>query len=196
MKDVWYSDKRDLVKWGTLVRLAEARQATAILQVAYYRPNSWPTIEIDGIACELPETVTAHFRKITNANRISTRLQIIVFDSLWKDRGQYIQEVRQQIRDLPPNSVVFLDPDTGLAPVRRNGLQHVLESELNVIWGELRKGDLLVFYQHQTNRNGRPWMDEKKRQFERSLDPEPRVVKIAHARDIAPDVVFFFTEKP
>src|SRR5437867_10009089 len=75
MKDAWYSDKRDLVKWGTLLRLAEIRESPAILQVAYYRPNSWPTIEIDGRNYELPENVTAHFRRISNVRTLCATLQ-------------------------------------------------------------------------------------------------------------------------
>ncbi len=35
MKDTWYADQRDLVKWGTLAHLAERRSLTAIVQVAY-----------------------------------------------------------------------------------------------------------------------------------------------------------------
>ena len=70
MKDTWYADNRDLVKWGSLLRLAEMRQAEVILQVAYYRPNHWPTIDIAGSTYALPECVTAHFRSIKNANAI------------------------------------------------------------------------------------------------------------------------------
>jgi hypothetical protein len=36
MKDEWYGDKRDLVKWGVLLHLAATFKATRILQVPYY----------------------------------------------------------------------------------------------------------------------------------------------------------------
>jgi hypothetical protein len=195
MKDAWYSDKRDLVKWGTLLRLAEIRQSPAILQVAYYRPNSWPSIDIDGTNYELPEAVTAHFRRISNARTLCVTPQIIVLDSLWTDRPLYLEQTKRQIRNLPSNSIVFLDPDTGLEPNGPHGFEHVLEDELQAVWDALRQHDLLVFYQHQTNRNGRPWEDEKKRQFEVALNLEPSDVKVAKGRGIARDVVFFFTER-
>ncbi|WP_157844579.1 hypothetical protein [Dehalococcoides mccartyi] len=34
MKDKWYGDKRDLVKWGVLLTLAKMFSARRILQVA------------------------------------------------------------------------------------------------------------------------------------------------------------------
>jgi hypothetical protein len=37
MRDKWYVDNRDLVKWGILLRLAERYAAKHILQVLYYR---------------------------------------------------------------------------------------------------------------------------------------------------------------
>jgi hypothetical protein len=45
MQDQWYGDKRDLVKWGTLLELARKYQVTQILQVLYHRSNTWNPIE-------------------------------------------------------------------------------------------------------------------------------------------------------
>jgi len=41
MRNRWYSDKRDLVKWSILIHLARMTAATRILQIAYFRqePN-------------------------------------------------------------------------------------------------------------------------------------------------------------
>jgi len=39
MRDKWYADNRDLVKWGVLLTLAERHAAKHILQVLYYRPT-------------------------------------------------------------------------------------------------------------------------------------------------------------
>ena len=46
MKDIWYADNRDIIKWSVLLRLAEQYKAAQILQVAYYRPSRFATIEI------------------------------------------------------------------------------------------------------------------------------------------------------
>src|SRR5262249_17751130 len=48
-------------------------------------------------------------------------------------------------------------------------LNHVLESELAELWAELTIGDVLVFYQHQTNRNGQSWIATKKDQLATAL---------------------------
>jgi len=37
MKDIWYADKRDLVKWSVLLKLDEINQIDRISQIAYYR---------------------------------------------------------------------------------------------------------------------------------------------------------------
>jgi len=47
-------------------------------------------------------------------------------------------------------------PDTGLEPRGNAGLEYVRESELLQIWAGMRAGDVLVLYQHQTNKNARP----------------------------------------
>ncbi len=41
MQDIWYSDNRDLIKWGTLFNLAEKFEASQILHVAYFRPGAF-----------------------------------------------------------------------------------------------------------------------------------------------------------
>jgi len=90
--------------------------------------------------------------------------------------------------------IVFLDPDTGLE-ARVPRLEHVLDSELAALWKELQAGDLLTFYQHQTNRNGQPWVGPKKAQFERAIGIPAGAAKLAQAERIARDVVFFYAQK-
>ena len=48
MRDRWYADNRDLIKWGVLFRLAEKYEAERIIHVVYYRPSIFAQIEIDG----------------------------------------------------------------------------------------------------------------------------------------------------
>ena len=100
---------------------------------------------------------------------------------------------RIRLREHVPG-IVFLDPDTGLQP-RVAGPEHVLESELAEIWHALLPGDVMVFYQHQTNRKGTPWIEPKKAQFERVLGVRQGSAKLARAAGIARDVAFFFIEK-
>jgi hypothetical protein len=87
------------------------------------------------------------------------------------------------------------DPDTGLAPQAPHGLQHVLNEETATIWRALREDDLLVMYQHQTNRSGRPWIEGKRQQFEDALGVPRGSSKVASASEIARDVVFYYCRK-
>ena len=57
MKDIWYSDNRDLVKWSVLIKLAELCDVKQILQIAYFRKSQFGEIEIDGELYPLPETL-------------------------------------------------------------------------------------------------------------------------------------------
>jgi hypothetical protein len=49
---------------------------------------------------------------------------------------------------------------------------------------------VLVLYQHQTNRNISPWIEAKGTHFERALGVPDGSSKLAHAPEIARDVVF------
>jgi hypothetical protein len=59
----------------------------------------------------------------------------------------------------------------------------------------LNPGDILVLYQHQTNRDGSDWIEPEKLQFEESLHVRKDAAKLACAPGIARDVAFFYIEK-
>ncbi len=197
MKDKWYGDNRDLVKWGVLVKVAQQSGAKRILQVAYHRPSDWQTIEIDGHQHQVPECVIRHFRDIRDVVRLTDgsthKMQIEVLDDPFENRQAYLEEILARVRALRSRAIIFLDPDTGLE-CRKPGFEHVLESELKRIWAAMRSGDVLVFYQHQTNRNGSPWVDLKRAQFERALDIPTGSAKTAVGK-AARDVAFFLVQK-
>jgi hypothetical protein len=72
----------------------------------------------------------------------------------------------------------------------------VLGSELAEIWGALSLGDVLVLYQHKTNRrNDSDWIQDKKTQFERALKVQQGKAKIGLEKSKNVNVVFFFAEK-
>jgi hypothetical protein len=197
MRNQWYGDKRDLIKWGVLLELARRHGAKHILQVLYYRPSSYGVLEIDGEKCSVPEAVLHHFRCLSAVTAIQCGAKVEVVHDVFEGRRRkpYLDLVLDRMRIRPRGpGIVFLDPDTGLAP-SCPGPKHVLDNELDDIWKELRADDVLVFYQHQTNRNGAPWIDEKKAQFERAIGLAPGASKVAWAPSIARDVVFFFARK-
>ncbi len=196
MRDEWYGDKRDLVKWGVILELARRYKAEHILQVLYYRPTEWKSLEVDGQEIRLNLAVLQHFRDSTSISKIACKCRVEVVSDPFKFRGDYHREVIKRIRlrtKLP--GIVFLDPDTGLEPKGKPTLKHVLGSELKDIWDALSKGDVLLLYQHQTNRDGSEWIQAKKRQFEKALGIGGGESKIGRSEGIANDVVFFFVEK-
>ena len=69
MRDTWYGDERDLIKWGVLIRLAGFFEAQRILQLAYYRPTQFAQVVIDGQGYDIPEEVIAHFRNLRTARK-------------------------------------------------------------------------------------------------------------------------------
>jgi len=196
VRDQWYGDKRDLVKWGVLLSLASDYGADRILQIGYFRPTVWPPLQIDGQERPVPESVLQHFRDMRAVTALTIKPRIEVVTTPFGDRRKYGDVVREAIvrRSTGETCVVFLDPDTGLEP-RKAGLEHVLESELSEIWQHMIPGDVLVFYQHQTNRKAAPWIHEKREQFEKALGLSPSTAKVATGTAIASDVAIFYVCK-
>lgn len=195
MRDAWYSDNRDLIKWGSLLRLAKLFSATRILQLAYYRPSEFSPLLIDGQEHEIPEEVIAHFRNIRTVQSLSSEVRVTVFDPILQDRESH----QQTILTLLPafqgeRCIVFLDPDTGLQP-ENPSLNHVLDSEAQAVWDAMKTEDLFALYQHQTNRSGQPWIEEKREQLARDLAVSVDAVGEAKSPEIAHDVVLFYCQK-
>jgi hypothetical protein len=117
------------------------------------------------------------------------------FDPVFEDRPTHLQAVLALLAAFGrERCIVFLDPDTGLEP-QNPSLDHVLNHEARTIWNNMKNGDVFVFYQHQTNRAGQPWIEPKRSQLAEALQVQPDAIKIAQAPDIANDVVFFFIQK-
>ncbi len=89
---------------------------------------------------------------------------------------------------------MFLDPDTGLESTRPS-FKHVLRREANDFWKSLKAGDTLAIYQHQTNRNGKPWQEPKRIEFEKAIGVPEGSVKVGCGLELARDVVLFYVVK-
>ncbi len=199
MRDQWYSDKRDLVKWSVLLLLAERCKADRIIQIACYNTSdTYGKIEIDGDQYAMPAEVISHFRNIGKISGLTTHPEITVFDAAFKQRARdsYFEAAKNFMASFnKERCVVFLDPDTGLEPNGGANKKHVLDSELKAIWDALPKGWMLVFYQHKTNMNGQKWIEPKRKQFALAIGIPVSSVKIASGKKVANDVVFFFSTK-
>lgn len=198
MRDCWYADKRDLVKWGVLTILAEKYDAKNVIQVAYYNPCEFGRIEVDGEVHRIPDEVLSHFRNIGNIESLAGPAKVSVFDApfLKSNRAAYHDAVTKYIQLYKDSrGIVFLDPDTGLEPKGKADYKHILDEEVRMVWNSLPKGWLLVFYQHQTNRSGLPWIEQKRAQLAHALDLNEEEVKLAQGPKVANDVTFFFAVK-
>ena len=198
MRDQWYSDKRDLVKWSVLLLLAEKCNAVRIIQIACYNASKFEEIEIDGKPVSIPAEVISHFRSIGKISGLTTHPKITVFDASFgkPDRDSYFEAAKKLI-DLfnQERCIVFLDPDTGLEPKGKADEKHVRNSELQVIWDALPKDWMLVFYQHKTNKSSQKWIEPKREQFAKAIGVPLPSAKIASGEKVANDVVFFFSIK-
>ncbi|BAZ97922.1 hypothetical protein SDC9_07149 [bioreactor metagenome] len=202
MKDIWYGDKRDLVKWGVLLTLSKEFSAKRILQVAYYKKEEFEQLEIDGSKYSIPEEVKNHFRNMLNIRNMPNTIPIDVFtDEFGKvKRDPYYKNVIHNITSGIHPCRVFLDPDTGIVPAsgdyKDKKDKHVLEDELKTIWDKLTNDDILTCYQHRTNRNSnKDWTMEKKDQFERALSLAAGSSKLAQGSKTAGDMVIFYCQK-
>ena len=195
MRDQWYGDNRDLVKWGALTHIARRDRISTILQVALYRPNDdFPLLNSSKGLIEIPGEVFRHFRNLDNIHRLSktTGTRIEVFKAPFRDRSAYFEKVRRRIESLNEDSlVVFLDPDTGVAP-NVAGPEHVTADEVRSVFDVMKPGDVLACYQHARRQKG--WRGDRRRAFTRALGVASQEVEVFES-ELAKDVVLFSVTK-
>ena len=201
MRNKYYADNLDLIKWSVLIRLAEQYKLSRIIQVAYLRPSTFNMIDIAGQKPEPPPPqVLAHFRDIRNVAALHTDIPISVFDLMFDDRTTYHEALSLYLEAFKAKPrLVFLDPDTGLQPARRFDFKHVLCAEAHAIWSQLNKNEVFAFYQHKTTMAGKPWIEKKRTQLEKAIKVgkgEVLVGQMARIRNDDNDVVIFFVVKP
>jgi len=196
MKDNYYADDRDLLKWGVLLKLAESYKRDLIIQIAFYRKSYFPKVHLDGKKYDIPEEVIDHFRSITNIKKLKSQVNIEIFGQEFTDRDTYINEVCSFIGKFKDKQyIILIDPDTGLEPAGKTNHTHVLKSEIRRIWGKISNGSVLVFYQHQTNRRGEPWIDKKRKELAEAINVKVDRIKIAAGKKLASDVVLYYIHK-
>ena len=186
MRDIWYGDRRDRVKWGALVHLARTQQLSKIIQVALYRTWKKRGLKVDGSRVPVPKEVWDHFSCLGNIQRLAeaTGIEIVIFGQEWQDRQQYVSGIIQDLRQHHNSpKVVFLDPDTGIAP-KVPKLEHVTMQDIQRIWEALEPDDWLAVYQHAYR--SEDWLEVSKRKFGRACGVEE--VRTFQAPGIAKDV--------
>lgn len=154
-------------------------------------------IDIAGQQTELPSQVRMHFRDIHKITALHTDITINVFDREFHDRNTYHDAVNRYLAEFGDElRLVFLDPDTGLEPAGEPDLNHVLDAEAHEVWSQLKRNEVFAFYQHQTNRAGKQWIEEKRTQLENAIKVGKGAVLVGQSPPIAKDVVIYFAIKP
>lgn len=197
MRDHWYGDNRDVVKWAALVHIAQRAQLSTILQVALYRPtDEWPTLRSshEEKEIELPAQVISHFRDLHDIQRLATHtgIRVEAFTVPFRNRPAYFEDVRRRIESLGTAPLlVFLDPDTGVAP-EIVGLEHVTGDEIRGVFDQMKSNDVLVCYQRA--RRQKDWRGDRRRAFTRALGVSSQDVERFDS-DLSKDVVLFSAKK-
>lgn len=194
MKDQWYADNRDLIKWGGIIHLCNTTGIKHVMQVAYFRDSSWLQLNFNGKEVSIPKDVITHFRSIRDIRRLGKKagITIDVVKSEFSDRETYSTSICKRIRKQTQHQIVFLDPDNGLAPLKAKA-EHVTSEEISSIWQCLKRGDYLVLYQH--NPHIPNWKTVRMKELARACNLVPSTIKIWEATKKVKDVVFFFCEK-
>lgn len=169
MQGLLYGDRRDRVKWGALVHLANTKGIRCIVQVAYFRHVTDLNLQTDESEVPLPIQVWDHFSNLRHIESLgkATGLKIIVLDQYFEPtkRRYYINMIVSHIeeinKEIKGRKIIFLDPDTGIEPAKSSDPEHVTKQDMENIWKKaLSQGDILVVYQHADHT--KKWLPERK----------------------------------
>ena len=195
MRDQWYGDNRDLVKWSALVHLARRETVPAILHVAMRRPGPAPAALVTPHGTvDPPLEVFRHFRDLDDIQRlaVATGLSIEVVREPFTDRTAYFKSVCDRVGAPRDGAMlVLLDPDVGLAP-EIFGLEHVTSTDVAAVFAALRPGDLLVCYQHA--RKQKDWRGRARRAFANAPGLPSFEVEVLQS-EVARDVLLLAVKK-
>ncbi len=193
MRPLWYGDRRDRVKWGALLYLADTLKLSTVVQVAYWRDKPNPderTLELGNGHGEvpIPEAVWNHFSNLRNIEQLQrvTGYTIVVCDNVFEiaKREEYADRIIARLGDLPRPRLLFLDPDTGIQTGESAGVQHVAVADIQKFWTALDPGDVLAVYQHAGRRKA--WFHKKQEQLRRTCKgARVSIIRSEIARDIA-----------
>jgi hypothetical protein len=195
MRDKWYADNRDLVKWATLSHIARAQSLQTIVQVPYWRPEEFrPHFDFRGEHLPVSDEAWGFFRNIHHitglAQQIAVSIHVVAAQFKPDQRKTYIAEVCAQMERSRRPLLLFLDPDTGLEPTRCSP-KHTSVEEIEKFWACLKPLEWLVLYQHARRTSG--WAESAARQLS-SLCGQAEV-QIARSKDVGRDVAFICVEK-
>lgn len=166
MKDTWYADQRDLLKWSALAYLAQRQSLDLIVQIPFLRPGDRPFLRDRNAEISIPPEVWNFFRNVRGVRSLGKRLGrcVIVFDEEFvpRKREEYRHRIAAKLAMLSKPKVVLVDPDTGIEPKEAKP-EHATKDDIRAIWNVLKPGDWIVLYQHASRRKA--WRKEASTRF-------------------------------
>ena len=195
MRDRWYGDDRDVVKWSAVVHLARREAIGDVLYAALYgRGDDWPALATARGPAALPHEVVRHFRDLDDLQRLAAAagLRIETVKEPFVDRAAYFRRLCGRLEGRPEPVLVLLDPDTGLAPDGGAGPGHVASAEVAAVFAALRPGGVLACYQHA--RRQKDWRGRARRAFA-NAPGVPSFEVEALRSDLARDVLLLAVKK-
>lgn len=194
MQPIWYGDRRDRVKWGGLIHIAEQNNIVNIVQVAYYRDDVHPVLNCNDGEFPIPKAVWEHFSDLSHILTLgqATGINIEVIDRPFRPnhRSEYIASVLEKLRHVGSPKIVFFDPDTGIAP-KVPKPKHVTVQDLHDVWNGLQIDDILVVYQHAAH--SQTWADGPIMKLSQACGNEP--VRKITSTGVAADVALLWCKK-
>ena len=206
MRSEWYGDKKDLVKWQSLLYMARREGIKRICQIAMCTDAEPETLAIrvlDGGAVEdqdVRQQVNEHFRRVKNLEQVkslgkSFNIEVDVRSGPFTHptRGQYFGAILNEIRASKLRTVWFFDPDTGIEPESSApNDKHVKLSELEGVFQSLPTGDYLACYQHSWRKPG--WENDARARLAKRLGKSKNEVEM-FTSDNATNVIILAVEK-
>jgi hypothetical protein len=189
VRERWFGDDRDVVKWTTLLHIARSHDLAAIVYAPYWRPEPAPRVVMMGAnPIFVPDEVWRFFRDFRRIRQLSEskpKISIVDADFNPRRRGEYIAATIGEIDRAERPLLLFVDPDTGIAPKSAAG-EHVTGEEIAQLWSALKPGEWLVLYQHA--RREAEWT--KKVSAELSGICGGAAVEVAQSSQFGKDVAF------
>lgn len=192
MRDAWFGDRRDVVKWAAVAHIASREQIEMVTHVAFLRRVPPFKLETPDGTEQINPSVWQFFRDITTIRDLGSKLklEIVVYSEDFKHRSTYTKQLSAKLGEISKRKLVLLDPDTGIAP-KQPTLGHVKHEDIRSFWDALRLGDWLVVYQHASRK--KDWLGEPRRVLSEVCDGRP--VAVYKASKLASDVAFLCVKK-
>ncbi len=205
MRDQFYGDRKDVLKWTLALQLAGTEKR--VLYVVMYRANKgshggdFRTIQsADSRVVIFFEEERKRFqlgvaRCVRDITRLLPgRIELIDHKYEHQERQEYFDAVSNRLirRSNGERYVILLDPDNGISGKRPKS-EHVCANELSATRSAMVPGDVLLVYQHQFR--DKEWIS--KRQETMVLATQSTAHSITcHRREDVADVCFFTMTLP